>query len=133
MARTLWLRLAAALVAFGAVHVYMSRELYWPIASRIIELGEACGMHVTRLGGQFPMPHPFFGEGGWVAVWNYVFDHGPRVWILAVSWAVAAGVFWLTGYRRAAPARDGKTRCGACGYVLEGLKEPRCPECGRAI
>ena len=24
-------------------------------------------------------------------------------------------------------------RCPACGYILKGLSEPRCPECGRAI
>lgn len=26
--------------------------------------------------------------------------------------------------------RDGHTRCGRCGYILKGLSEPRCPECG---
>jgi hypothetical protein len=30
-------------------------------------------------------------------------------------------------------AIDGYTRCGNCGYILKGLKEPRCPECGTAI
>lgn len=25
------------------------------------------------------------------------------------------------------------TRCGRCGYILSGLQEPRCPECGVAI
>lgn len=24
-------------------------------------------------------------------------------------------------------------RCLGCGYILEGLPEPRCPECGRAF
>jgi hypothetical protein len=24
-------------------------------------------------------------------------------------------------------------RCLACGYILDGLPEPRCPECGRAF
>lgn len=26
--------------------------------------------------------------------------------------------------------RDRLTRCGVCGYILKGLTEPRCPECG---
>ena len=26
--------------------------------------------------------------------------------------------------------QDGYTRCGKCGYILTGLPEPRCPECG---
>jgi hypothetical protein len=30
-------------------------------------------------------------------------------------------------------AIDGYTRCGNCGYILKGLKEPRCPECGTEI
>jgi hypothetical protein len=28
---------------------------------------------------------------------------------------------------------DGYTRCGNCGYILKGLKEPRCPECSTPI
>jgi hypothetical protein len=30
-------------------------------------------------------------------------------------------------------AIDGHTHCGNCGYILKGLQEPRCPECGTAI
>jgi hypothetical protein len=26
--------------------------------------------------------------------------------------------------------KDRFTRCGVCGYILRGLTEPRCPECG---
>ena len=29
--------------------------------------------------------------------------------------------------------KDGHTRCGKCGYILEGLTEPRCSECGERI
>ncbi len=29
--------------------------------------------------------------------------------------------------------RDGHTRCGKCGYILKGLTEPRCSECGERI
>ncbi len=28
---------------------------------------------------------------------------------------------------------DGHTHCGDCGYILNGLTQPRCPECGHAI
>lgn len=28
---------------------------------------------------------------------------------------------------------DGLPRCAACGYILKGLPEPRCPECGSTI
>lgn len=26
-----------------------------------------------------------------------------------------------------------ETRCRACGYILRGISEPRCPECGERI
>ncbi len=29
--------------------------------------------------------------------------------------------------------KDGHTRCGKCGYILKGLTEPRCSECGEQI
>ncbi len=29
--------------------------------------------------------------------------------------------------------KDGHTRCGKCGYILKGLTEPRCSECGERI
>ena len=28
--------------------------------------------------------------------------------------------------------RDEHVRC-TCGYILKGLTEPRCPECGKAV
>ena len=28
---------------------------------------------------------------------------------------------------------DEHTRCGKCGYILKGLTEPRCSECGERI
>ena len=35
---------------------------------------------------------------------------------------------WLPG-----PHRDPETHYRACGYVLRGLREPRCPECNERI
>ena len=34
---------------------------------------------------------------------------------------------------RPPPVPDKYTRCGNCGYILKGLREPRCPECGQTI
>jgi len=28
---------------------------------------------------------------------------------------------------------DGETRCRKCHYILKGIREPRCPECGERI
>ena len=30
-------------------------------------------------------------------------------------------------------SRDPETRCRKCGYILRGISEPRCPECGERI
>ncbi|MEW6250587.1 MAG: hypothetical protein AB1716_08055 [Planctomycetota bacterium] len=38
------------------------------------------------------------------------------------------GLLYLT-----ARAREDETRCRKCGYILRGLSEPRCPECGERI
>ena len=38
--------------------------------------------------------------------------------------------------RRYHPKRhflDGETRCRKCGYILRGISEPRCSECGEKI
>ncbi len=35
--------------------------------------------------------------------------------------------------RRFGPKHDGETRCRKCGYILRGITEPRCPECGERI
>jgi hypothetical protein len=36
---------------------------------------------------------------------------------------------WLFGFR----TWDGETRCRQCQYILRGISEPRCPECGERI
>jgi hypothetical protein len=55
---------------------------------------------------------------------------------LACACALSAGatliVLSLLG-RHFAVAIDGFTRCGACGHILRGITEPRCPECGRRL
>lgn len=48
--------------------------------------------------------------------------------IPAIS-TTAAVLVLLRGWR----SPDGSTRCGQCGYILKGLTEPRCPECGQQI
>lgn len=35
-------------------------------------------------------------------------------------------------YYRSHPHFD-ETRCRRCGYILRGISEPRCPECGERI
>ncbi len=49
--------------------------------------------------------------------------------VLAGPAAAAVLVYVLTPKERL----DGHTRCGKCGYILKGLTEPRCSECGERI
>jgi hypothetical protein len=39
-------------------------------------------------------------------------------------------IVWLLRKKR---ADDRETRCRKCGYILRGITEPRCPECGEKI
>jgi hypothetical protein len=54
---------------------------------------------------------------------------GIVVWAAAVCGAMVA---WTLAVRRAEPWRREPLRCRGCGYHMHGLKEPVCPECGRA-
>ena len=55
--------------------------------------------------------------------------------ITALAWPfstlIALGVYSFMLFRRRRP--DGNTYCGSCGYILKGLTEPRCSECGTPI
>lgn len=39
----------------------------------------------------------------------------------------------LTWFLRPRQLIDPETRCRRCGYILRGITEPRCPECGERI
>ena len=45
--------------------------------------------------------------------------------------ATVYGLLTRRYYR--AKGQDEETRCRKCSYILRGLTEPRCPECGEAI
>ena len=51
------------------------------------------------------------------------------IFILVGPTATAVLVYVLTP----SGPKDGHTRCGKCGYILKGLTEPRCSECGERI
>jgi hypothetical protein len=58
---------------------------------------------------------------------------------IAVAWLlpIVGLAFIVYGVltRLAGPSlpRDPETRCRRCNYILRGLSEPRCPECGERI
>ena len=53
---------------------------------------------------------------------------GASVYLIA---PLAASV--LTHVLTPKTVKDEHTRCGKCGYILKGLTEPRCSECGERI
>ena len=57
---------------------------------------------------------------------------GGEILFVAAAFSVFACVGWVlvtVGSFR----RDDETRCRKCSYILRGLTEPRCPECGEPI
>ena len=80
-------------------------------------LAAICNVAIFALAGQFETPNP-------------------RNMLLVFS--VLTSLASLTIHRlllhflgREVP--DGEPHCRKCGYILRGLSEPRCPECGEAI
>jgi len=56
-----------------------------------------------------------------------------RVSFTASSAIIALGVFAILTRIFGADPADRELHCRRCGYILHGLSEPRCPECGEAI
>ena len=74
---------------------------------------------------------------GWVHVTFRVyvlsFFNPPLIYIVVPCvFSVLAAVGWVLiaiGEGRG----DGETHCRKCGYILRGLSEPRCSECGEPV
>jgi hypothetical protein len=71
----------------------------------------------------------------WTDVW-YTFRYGLHSpsypTIMAVAFTACSCVGWVLvtyTYRRG----DDETRCRKYKYILKGLSDPRCPECGEPI
>jgi hypothetical protein len=50
--------------------------------------------------------------------------------LCSVVISVSAALFL---YRSSVSSPDRETRCRKCGYILRGIREPRCSECGERI
>jgi hypothetical protein len=63
-------------------------------------------------------------------------EQGAAEWAAWLVTAASVLVAALAGYRywryqrKRLPPADDEPRCEYCGYILRGLPEPRCPECG---
>lgn len=64
--------------------------------------------------------------GSWHWWGDQIFALIPVVTLPVVIYALLSAAFGLK-------ATDTETRCRKCGYILRGITEPRCPECGERI
>ena len=55
----------------------------------------------------------------------------PLLWGLVISIVVVATYELLN--QSSHKSRESETRCRTCDYILRGITEPRCPECGERI
>lgn len=130
-------RLAVAVLAFATGSSLADSFLRYRIQGWIIDAGRSAGCHITQAGVVMIGPRgPFLGEGLASALWNSVWRNGPWLSTALIGYAAALATYSLCagslgatrvfGYR-------GMARCGRCRYPLQGLREPRCPECGQVI
>src|SRR5689334_11366531 len=67
----------------------------------------------------YPMPHPD--------------DLLKGLLYTAIAGVITIGVFVGLGRLFSSDQSLEETRCRKCGYILRGISEPRCPECGERI
>lgn len=56
-----------------------------------------------------------------------------NVWLVPVVLAGFVFSHFLAAVLYGDKDPDAETRCSKCGYILRGITEPRCPECGEKI
>lgn len=115
------------------------RHWCWPATLAVL-----CGLVVSGVywAVLFAWQHPFLnvaeaisrflggtgGEHGWQTAVSYslvITLPGLLVTVLVTTFMVRRRVMRQQG--------DGETRCRKCDYILRGLTDPRCPECGERI
>jgi hypothetical protein len=102
--------LFAGVLFWGAVHTY--------------------GLYVSNKSLRIPAS----GFAPSVSIWDDFFGRR-AVMILAagLGLVVVAGALAYGAYRLRPRVRRAQGKCVRCGYLLTGLSEPRCPECGTAF
>ncbi len=111
----------------------------WAAACSLIVFYVSC----TLLAFLFLGPPGSFPEGPLLDVADAVYQPlsdilGRRAAFVCVILLIATPAAVVTSLtyaylRRPNDLPDGYLHCLKCGYVLKGLSEPRCPECGERI
>ena len=50
-----------------------------------------------------------------------------------ISYCICVAVYDRLTRRYSLGFTDAETRCRKCGYILQGISEPRCPDCAERI
>ena len=93
------------------------RDWWW------FRLGVICYLGSFVLGGIGSFSSAF-------SSWNM--PYGLASFLGSVGGLAAIGAFVIACTKKA-ELETQHLRCLECGYILKGLSEPRCPECGRRI
>lgn len=137
MKRIMAKRLLASLLVFAAVRSGLHAAAPYWVSERIMQLGEWMGCQVVKLGRVLVSDRGvFYGDDSKTACFNFAYRNGEWSVYALAGFLAALGTYWLLSgplvkWRPA--SYRGETHCGGCGYVLHGLREPRCPECGSSI
>lgn len=130
-------RVVLSVLVFTAVHAAFADRWKYPVQAWIVRRAKAAGCQPffeSRVMMWGP-DGPFYGDGFKTSFFNFAASWGPWWAGMLGSFLAAVVVYlacvrlersWVLGYR-------GRTRCGGCGYGLAGLKEAKCPECGRVV
>jgi hypothetical protein len=123
MARMHWFWRAAIAILAGlicyAVPQFQVQSIYFRLAVRIHALFSAPDL----LDSEGRLRHQL--------LWQMV--SCPVAYFLPPA-IVAFGVYGVVTWRpRRSSQASGEESCRRCGYILRGLTEPRCPECGERI
>ncbi len=111
---------------------------YWAALLSIAAYAVAvCGSAVVILGYDAGLDGPLMDaiNGVYDVLRGYV-GHPAATHAILVALAVPAGVVAVAMYgllRIGTVQGDGYLHCLKCGYILKGITEPRCPECGERI
>ena len=96
--------------------------MHWFVRAAIaVSVGAGALFALVRLSVRVPMTNPVIVFAEWVVLFGGV----PSVTVLTY------GLLTRHYYRHNRP--DGETGCRRCGYILRGLTEPQCSECGEGI
>ncbi len=124
--RRIWTGLLAATGIFLVLVVsmgYIAEDFFATMVRLASTLGlRSSGGTYTIAGQNLPAP----------PMWYYI-SGGLLFYVCALFVPLWLAIWAYHRIARRPPYSDGYTHCGKCGYILKGLTEPRCPECGQAI